>query len=118
MFISTTDNTTLSVFEGSVEGKEGESYIFKKDDETGTRSAYTKSISSTDSQRGLQIRHTITFNGDGNTVSFYLTVYGLSEAELPSSTCPSGIYYLPLPGLCYGGTQNVSNTTIGYLVFI
>ena len=118
MFISTTDDTTIFAFEGAVENKANECYIINKNDDTGTRSAFTKSTSSTDSLRGLRIRHTVTFNGVGNTAPFYLTIYGLSESELPSSTCPTGVYQLPIPGFCYGGNQNVSSSTVGYLIFI
>ena len=42
MFISTTDDTTMFVFEGAVEGKASEYYIINKDDDSGTSSSYTK----------------------------------------------------------------------------
>ena len=118
MFVSTTDDTTIFAFEGAVESKANECYIVKKDNDTGTRSSYTKSTSSTESLRGLRIRHTITCNGVGNAAPFYLTIYGLSESELPSPTCHTGVYHLPIPGLYYGGNQNVSSSTVGHLVFI
>ena len=68
--------------------------------------------------RGLQIRHSVTFNGYGNATPFYATIYGLTEEELPSSTCPSGVYTLPIPGFCHGAGQDYANTTEGYLVFL
>ena len=117
MFISTTYDTTLFAFEGTVDGSE-DFFIINKNDDTGTRAAYTKDTSSTDSKRGVRIRHTVTFNGYGNAAPLYVTVYGLSEEELPSSTCPSGLLSLPLRGFCYGGSQDCSNMNYGYIIFL
>ena len=114
LFVSTTDDTTMFTFEGSVSGKC--EFIVNKN-EIGTRFAYTKNISSTDSIRGLRIRHSASFNAVGNAAPLYLTIYGLGEDELPSPACPSGVYTLPIPGLCHGGSQDTSNQTEGYLVF-
>ena len=118
MFVSTTDDTTMFAFEGAVDGTDSEVYIVKKEDDRGTNSAYTKNISSTDSKRGIRIRHTVSFNGFGNAAPLYITVYGLSEAELPSSTCPSGVLSVRIQGLCYGSTQDCSTETAGFVVFI
>ena len=118
MFISTTDDTTLFAFEGCVDSKVGESYIINKDYETGKHSAFTQTNSSTNSCRGTRIRHTVSFNGVGNAAPFYISVYGLSETELPSETCPSGVFPLMIPGFCYGGSQNCASATVGYIVFI
>ena len=52
MFISTTDDTTVFAFEGSVKN-EGEYYLINKDNDTGTHSAYTQNSSSTDHLRGI-----------------------------------------------------------------
>ena len=119
-FISTNDHTTIFTFEGAVNGK-GE-FIVKKDKSStrGTRSAYTdeSSSSNTDSHRGIRIRHSVSFNAVGNQAPLYATVYGLSEEELPSTNCPTGVYTVPIPGLCYGGNQDCSNETIVYFVFL
>ena len=66
MFISTTDDTTVFAFEGSVDSAENEGFVICKDNDTGTRSSYTKNTASTDSLRGIRIRHTISFNAYGN----------------------------------------------------
>ena len=116
--LSTTDDITLFAFEGKVDSIGNDYYIINKDDDTGTRSTYTKTTSSTDSLRGIRIRHSVTFNAVGNAAPMYATVYGLSEDELPTSTCPSGAYDIPLEGFCYGGMQDCSNKTVGYLVFL
>ena len=98
MFISTTDDTTVFAFEGSVDSAEGEGFIICKDEDTGTRSAYTQHTSSTASMRGLRIRHSVTFNAYGNAAPLYATVYGLSEQELPVATYLSGVLPFSLPG--------------------
>ena len=118
MFVSTTDDTTVFAFEGAVDGGEGERFIICKDNDTKTRSSYTKNTASTDSMRGIRIRHTVSFNALGNAAPFYATVYGLTTEELPVTTCPSGILPVLLTGFCYGGDQDVSNKTKGWLVFI
>ena len=118
MFISTTDDTTVFAFEGAVDSSEGEGFIVCKDDDLGTRSAYTQHTSSTTSLRGLRIRHSVTFNAYGNAAPLYATIYGLTEQELPVKTCPSGVLPLLLPGFCFGGSQDVSNTTVGHIIFL
>ena len=114
--MSTTDDTTVFAFEGSVDGKGADFFIINKKNDSGTRSAYAKDNSSTDSLRGIRIRHSISFNACGNTTPFYITVYGLSEEELPSSICPDGVLPVLLPGLCYGSSQDCSNSSIGYFI--
>ena len=116
--LSTTDDTTVFAFEGSVDGKSNTSYIVNKDNDSGTRSNYTRNTSNTDSLRGICIRHTVSFNAVGNTAPMYATVYGISEEEMPTATCPSGVLTIPIPGFCYGGSQDCANKSIGYLVFL
>ena len=116
MYVSTTDDTTVFAFEGAVAGKQSK-FIIKKN-ENGVRSAFTKDTTSTDSLRGIRIRHSFTFNAVGNAAPFYATIYGLTAEELPVSSCPSGVYTLPVPGFCYGGAQDCANESIGYIVFL
>ena len=49
---------------------------------------------------------------------FYKTIYGLKEKELPRNKNPAGILLVPVKGFFYGGSQNCSNNTNRYLVFI
>ena len=112
-FISTTDDTTMFTFEGEVNDKC--EFIIKKN-ENHTRSAYTKDSSSTDSLRGIRIRHSITFNAVGNAAPIYTTVYGLGEDELTSATCPTGVLAIPIPGLCFGGNQDCLNVLVRRLL--
>ena len=116
--LSTTDDTTVFAFEGSVDGKSNTSYIINKDNDSGIRSNYTRNTSNTDSLRGIRIRHTFSFNAVGNTAPMYATAYGISEEDMPTATCPSGVLTIPIPGFCYGGSQDCANKSIGYLVFL
>ena len=99
-------------------GTDNDVFIVNIKNDTGTRSSYSKDISSTDSCREIRIRHSVSFDVVDNATPFYATVYGLTEEELPTTTCPSGVFTLPVPGLCYGGSQDCSNQTVGYLVFL
>ena len=47
----------------------------------------------------------------------FATMTGLSEEELPSDTCPSGIYFLEVPGLCVGGSDVRAEGT-GTIAFV
>jgi hypothetical protein len=48
---------------------------------------------------GQRIRLTQTMAGNGRMAPVFATMTGLSEDELPSDTCPSGIYFLEVyPG--------------------
>ena len=98
MFVSTTNGITESAFEAGVDGGEGERCIICKDDDTKTRSSYTKNTASTDSMRGIHIRHTVLFNALGNATPFYANVYGHTTKELPIATCPSGVLPVLLSG--------------------
>ena len=118
MFVSTTDDTTVFAFEGAVDGKVNDLFIVNKQDDSGVRSSYTKDTSSTDSLRGIRIRHTVSFNGVGNTAPLYITIYGLTKEELPVATCTSGVFPILLEGLCYGSNQDCSNRSIGHVVFL
>jgi len=48
----------------------------------------------------------------------FMTVTGLSDGELPQSTCPDGVLILKIPGLCVGGTVDPRIQNCGYVAFI
>ena len=64
------------------------------------------------------MRHSVTFTPLGKQAEMYVTVYGLSEEELPYATCPTGHLSIELPGFCYGGSQDCSQDTVGHLIFL
>ena len=92
-------------------------YNQQKND-SGIRSAYAKDNSSTDNLFGIRIGHNISFNACRHTAPFYITIYDLSEEELPSSACPDDVLPVVLSVLCYGSSQDCSNSSIGYVIFL
>ena len=72
----TTDDTTVFVFEGSVNGRNDDCFVVNKNDDRGLRSSYSQKTSITDNLRGIRVRHSVTFNAVGNTANFYIAVYG------------------------------------------
>lgn len=62
MIISIPDGTTVFALECYEDSSYGEGCIICKDEDTGTRSAYTHHTSSTVNVRGLRIYHSVTFN--------------------------------------------------------
>lgn len=70
MFVSTTDDITLFVFEGSVDGNQKQ-FIINKNNHISTQYAYAKDEPLTDSLRGIHIQHSVAFNSVWNAVPFY-----------------------------------------------
>ena len=65
MFLSTADDRTTFVFEFAVGGKDCECYIVNNEDDSCTRSAFSREGTSTDSLQGIRIRYSLTFNTVG-----------------------------------------------------
>lgn len=66
---------------------------------------------------GVRIRITWTGSADGTVASPYITVANLTERELPERDHPSGIFVMPIKGLCVGGV-NPFCTSVGFIVFM
>ena len=115
--ISSTDDTTLFVFEGNTEDKCRVSLVDINCDSS-TRSNFSSDIGGTDHKNGIRVRHTVTMNATGKMAALYVQVYGLSKEQLCPILCPLGICALPLKGFAYGASQDCSNTTIGWVMFI
>ena len=92
-------STTVFVFQSSVNGKNNNVFINNKSDDTCTRSAYSKDVSCTDTYYGICIINIVSFDTVGDAVSFYATVYGLTEEELTKATCQSGVLTISIHGL-------------------
>lgn len=109
-----TDDSTMFVFNGTAFVKKL-LYLTDKSQKSSNLSAYSCKVGGTDHLNGLRVRQTHSMNAMGNVAPIYLLVSGLNERELP---CPSGIYIMSIKGLCFGAAQDVSNDSIGYLVFM
>ena len=57
-------------------------------------------------------------NANGNLAQIYLTMYGLSEKELPISSCPDGMLKVKIKGMRYGGGQDCDNEKEGFIIFM
>jgi len=66
---------------------------------------------------GQRVRFTITISAGGYMAPLFMTVAGLSDGELPQSTCPDGVLILKIPGLCVGGTVDPRIQNCGYVAF-
>ena len=121
-YLSSTDDTTVFAFEGKAEAG-GQIYLVRREDpdietERGTRSAYTRNTGSTDSCRGTRIRSSVTITAGAHVAPFFFIVYGLTEKELPLDKTPDGFLPVKIKGLAYGASQDVTNKSYGYVMFV
>ena len=112
--ILSTDDTVEYVFKGSEPtaasflGLVSKSVLGKR----GIKSLYDMSEDHTAS--GLRVKITHTFAADGVAAPMFISICGLTDNELPSHTCPSGILVMELDGLNVGE----GGKTKGRVVFI
>lgn len=118
--ITSTDDTTIFAFEGTQStAEEGQWKLVPKQELQGHRSVYVVDSNGSGNRQfnGHRVRLTQTFASNGRVAPIWATLTGLTELELPSSGCPSGIYILEIPGLCVGGT-NVHSQGTGFIACI
>ena len=61
---------------------------------------YKKSCDDDDeNEKGMRVKLTFTFTGEEQVFNPYVTVSSLTEIELQSNECPSGIIVVPITGL-------------------
>ena len=68
--------------------------------------------------KGMCVKLTFTFTGEGQVFNPYVTVSGLTERKLPSNECPSGILVLTIPGLSMERNSYPTCHNHGYVVFL
>jgi hypothetical protein len=56
-------------------------------------------------------------SGNGHVASIWAARTGLSESELPSDVCPSGIHITKVPGLTIGGLD-IMQEGHGYIAMV
>ena len=101
--ISSSDETTCFVSPSKIEKEsKNDEDVIASDEHNNSTQMYCKLQSGTpDSKaKGMRVKLTFTFVGHGKMLDAYITVAGLTERELPKSTCPDGILIVPIPGLC------------------
>lgn len=114
-----TDDTTLYIFKGTE--KVPEKWYLCTNMERADSGSYSAHI--TDKKvkvnlNGLRIRLTFTMSARGYTAPVFLTVYGLSERDLPVETCPEGRLYVKIPGLNQSSAHNTYDETYGFICFM
>lgn len=85
-----------------------------------SQSAYVGDADGTKSLNcnGIWMRFTVTFSASGMVAPIYITITGLTEADMPRSKVPNGQLVIPIEGLTYDGSVDPRNKEIGYVVFI
>ena len=110
-----TDDSTMFVFEGK--SKSEYSWHLHSNVKHSAQSVYSAQKGGTDHLHGLRVRLTHTMCGLGIMAPLYVTIYGLSERELPHQDYPSGVLVLEIPGLCYASNLDARSSEKGYVVF-
>ena len=68
---------------------------------------------------GLRVKLTYTFSAAGIIANIFISVCGLTKAELPTLTCPTGLLAIEVEGLSVGGGGvTVGNKSKGWIVFV
>lgn len=67
---------------------------------------------------GLMIRMTWTITADGTIFPLFASILHLTERELLTNLCPSGILILQFPGMCVGSAVDSRIRQIGYVAFV
>jgi hypothetical protein len=116
---TSTDDTVAYIFAGTAPKGDSMWRLVKTADLEGRdcRSIYQK-VDSQSNMCGFRIKLTFTFNAAGQMAPLFISVTGLSEAELPSETCPSGMLVMKVKGLAIGANVNVDCESVGYVVFL
>ena len=111
------DDSTMFVFAGTACDSKWVLYDKNRASDS-TKSVFTGDPGGTDHLNGIRARLTHASNGLGQLAPLYITFYGLSERELPSKFCKSGMLQVKVPGLCYAGNIDVRSDQVGYINFI
>ena len=118
-FSTSTDDTVAYVFAGTQPKGDSMWKLVKTADLEGRdcRSIYEK-VDSQSNMCGFRIKLTFTFNAAGQMAPLFISVTGLSEKELPSETCRSGMLVMKVKGLAIGANVKVECESVGYVVFL
>jgi hypothetical protein len=106
--ITTTDDTTVFACVGIADQSGAKQWkLLDADESYSLGSAYVVNKDGAKNWlfSGQRIRLMQTMAGNGRMAPVFATITGLSEDELPFDTCPSGIYFLEVPGLCAGASD-------------
>ena len=66
----------------------------------------------------MRVKITFNFTGEGQVFNTYLTVSGLTERDLTSNECSSGIMVVSIPGISMERSRDPTCQNNGYVVFM
>ena len=66
----------------------------------------------------MGFKSAFTFTGEGKVFNLYVIVSGLTEIELPSNECTSGIIVVTIPGISMENSRDTTCQKNGYVVFM
>lgn len=104
----TFDDMTVFGFEGINNGTgKAEWRLLDPDESYAARSACSVDVDGSEGShfQGQRAHLSFSMARHGCVASIWATRAGLSEAELPSDACPSGMYITKVPGLTIGGSD-------------
>jgi hypothetical protein len=102
-----------------VEERKTDVVLVSEDHDNTTQMYYANELTQKDSSsRGMRVKLTFTFFGNGYMCPIYVSVSGLSERKFPRNTCPSRIKIVKIPGLCIERNRDVTCNKPGYVVLL
>jgi hypothetical protein len=118
--VTTTDDTTVFACVG-IDNRLGKQWkLLDANESYSLRSAYM--VDKDGAQNwlfsGQHIHLTKTMAGNGQIASFFATMTSLSAEKILPDTCPSGIYFLEVLGLCCIGASNVQAEGMSTIAFV
>ena len=119
-FIASTDGTTLFISTGKISTNSKENYMLVSSVHDNKNKTYYKKSCDNDDENSkvMRVKITFTFTGEGQVFNTYVTVSGLTERELPSNECPSGIIVVPVPVISMERNRDPTFYNNGYVVFL
>ena len=111
----TTDETGVFVC-ADPQGVEKEAwFLVDASNKTEASNGSACKVSECELANGIRVKIMKTHSGTGTMAPVFVTVSGLTDAELTKEICPSGVLCFKIPGLAPGGSTDVHNTKFGHL---
>ena len=122
-FIASTYDTILFISTGKniIYFKDNDMLVSSVHDNK-TKIYYKKSCDNDDDDdenaKGMRVKITLTFTGEGQVFNQYVTVSGLTESNIPSNECLSGIIVVPIQVISMERNRDPNCQKNGYVVFL
>ena len=83
-----------------------------------THTCYLTEVGETHDLNGLRLRLLFIMSGISSLAAPFITLSGLTNRELPVDTCPSGVIYIEIEGLCTGASTYLIQGAVDYVAFV